>query len=115
MNEVLSETALAFAREILGWPDARQHTGTDAIFHGHGGGHFKPADLNPVMSAVRAWVDTMPGWYLQIHSIDGTEKGWAVMVCGPDDDGVARGEDLCECLMSACLQANTKIDGVKDD
>lgn len=114
MTKELSEIALAFCREILGWPDARQYTGSDAVFHGHGGGRCQRFDLNFVMNAVRTWVNTMPGWFLQINSIEGTDKGWAVLVCAPDDDGVGDSNDLCEAMMVACLQAKSKVESIPE-
>jgi len=116
MTHELSEIALAFAKEILGWKQAEYHAYGD---HFSGGKRkhnvvpeiFRHTDLNVVMSAVRAWVNTMPGWFMQITS---EEDGWLVWINGPDDDGIARGSELCEVMMKACLQAKAKIDGIKE-
>ena len=112
MTKELSEIALAFARECLGWEKV---TISGGHTNGYLGGNlrwFNHTDLNAVLEAVRAWVDSMPAWYVQITSDE--DDGWIVLVFGPDDDGIARGEDLCRCLMKACIDAHRKVEGIKE-
>ena len=111
MTKELSEIALAFAREVLGWqaPHISPNKKRPDVFSYRDckleGTLYYTHQAN-VLAFVRAWVNTMPGWYVQITNI---EEGWSVLVSGQDDDGVARGSDLCEVMMRACLEAHRKI------
>lgn len=107
-----AQTALAFAREVMGWEDA-YHSGDGYIVSPsrNGSGVWEPqhsASLNAVMAAVRSW---MPGKAesVSLHCFDG-ELFVAVVIS--DRPLEMRSEPLadpCQALMAACLAATRKM------
>ena len=116
MTKELSATALAFAREILGWqaPHESSNKKRPEVFSYRDcklEGTLYYTHTGNVLAFARAWVNTMPGWFLQITSV---EEGWSVLVSGPDDDGVGDSDDLRMALMQACLDAKRRVEGIKE-
>jgi hypothetical protein len=108
----LAQVALDFCRDILGWGDSVIASTGYIASPSSGKPSFQFASLESCHIRRPILGEHDAGWYVQITSI---EEGWSVLVSGPDDDGFARGSDLCECLMRAALEVKRKIDGVKDE
>jgi hypothetical protein len=109
----LSEIALAFAKECMGWKNATIGISPFAgmIGNGHlpGSRCFNFVDLNAVMEAARAWCFGIKG-YLEIKLYPETVRAWVTLDgtdigCGKSDT------DLCAALMQACLEAARKLAG----
>jgi predicted signal transduction protein with EAL and GGDEF domain len=116
----IAETALAFAKECIGWDDAGITDGSDSpnlvVFFKSmdpiepAPDYFEATNLAAVMDSVSRWCferkcnleikiypDAVRVWVM----LDGEDLG-----CGKSDD------DLCAALMSACLEAGRRFSSV---
>ncbi|HZZ77147.1 MAG TPA: hypothetical protein VFE62_01430 [Gemmataceae bacterium] len=104
----MSDTALAFARQCIGWPDAHIPNGTTAVFHGHGGGRFRTDDLNAIMKHVAEWCDREAarlGEYVTANVAYMSGRYVAhVFVGNKPRVFTAEATDPCEALMEACVR-----------
>lgn len=119
----LADTALAFAREILGWEypvdraSVRTSRGADGkesrawgpyLFRCHGQNpDFYYTDLNVVPQAVRAWCDERES-ALEFGCYGYSPGEWEVEVDTPVSAERATNPNPCFALMAACLETNRK-------
>jgi len=124
ISREVEEVALAFCRECLGWPEA-SFTSRHSIYENmrrpemsyiagkmHGF-ELDPRDFGQVMNAVKEWCD-ITAVSLSLKYSPGSDKdAWCAQLAPHSE---ARGEDLCTCMMQACLDAHRKIgeSGVRD-
>jgi hypothetical protein len=110
----LPQTALEFAREVMGWGDANIEFGSDGVIwngklkEGFAGFHY--SDLNAIMAAVRIWCDAN-SHRLEISSNQGNGgTRWLVRIKYEGDDRGFQGrDDLAHALLAACVEAARKL------
>lgn len=112
------ETALAFAKQCLGWQDAEaftigwKQTAVRNLSASKGaGGIFNASDLNAVIAASRVWCKqrrlSLEFYYLY------PEDAYQAAVLGKrcHADSVSRSRDPCHAIMEACVEAQRKLEG----
>ncbi len=108
----LAQTALAFARECMGWSEAEIPNGATSVFERHGRGRFNPTDLNAVMAAVHTWCQAHHCQWAVFGNSRHEKFEHLAFILPFDDYWEARCEnapDASHALMAACVEAARKL------
>jgi hypothetical protein len=116
MTSDLTQTALDFCRECLGWEDVialPEDSIMDeavVIVRGDTDSALYYTDLNAVMEAVRRWCDSK-SYRLEIASNQGAcTPAWLVRIrCEGEDRGFQARDVLGEALLAACVEVSRKL------
>ena len=116
----LAETALAFAKECMGWSDAEapRHASRRKIeiqsYAGDGKfitKRFNFTDLNVVEKAVRKWCQLNGAWFKLFLNVDHSLTVTVEPIRCDAGLGSSTSSIACQALMQACLEAARKLKG----
>ena len=113
----LADVALRFAKECMGWEDARITGGREWVGYNwqidptepaqSGCALFDYAELNAVMVAAREW-HRKHGLFLSIYCYPQIDA-FSVVIFDATFTVDCEHQNLCHALMQSCLDANSKL------